>query len=117
MCPRKGSHLTEEHKQKIREFRRGQPSPSYGHTWDMPEERKQIISKKLSGRKQSEETKFNIAKNQHLPYKLIIDGKQYTSIADASRQLNIPYGRLRILIKRPQQLKEQWGHTIEYIDK
>lgn len=118
----KGKVRSAEARKHISDGKKGKPhtkphKKGYTFSWNVSDERRKEVADTYKGRKYTDESRLKMVKNHHIRYKLIIDGKQYDSIMEASRQLDIPYNRMRVLVKRPQQLKELFGIEITYIDE
>lgn len=117
----KGKVRSEESRQHISEGKKGKPhkphKKGYTFTWNVSDERRKEVADTYRGRRYTDESKSKMSKNHHSAYNIIVDGKEYRSIMEAAKQLGIPYNRMRVLVKRPQQLKDLFGHEITYIDE
>ena len=117
----KGKVRSEESRQHISDGKKGKPinrtKRGYTFSWNVSDERRQEIADTYKGRKYTDESKLKMVQNHHNPYRVIIDGKEYNSLMEASRLLNIKYSYLRAHKNDSKKLKELFGINIEYIDK
>lgn len=117
----KGKVRTEEQKKRLSEAKLGvkhSKPHKKGNMWEwtVSEERRKEISNIYKGRKYTDESRLKMAKNHHVSYKLVVDGKEYNSMLEASKILNISYRRFTWLCKHPDIMQEKFGHTLNYID-
>jgi hypothetical protein len=95
----KGRKLTEEHKKKLRES---------GRDWSLTQEQKDIISKKLKGRKKKyNETPRGLS---HGTAKIVLDtetGVFYTSVLELSKVIGLNLCTLRYNLKNKNNYKYQ----------
>lgn len=77
---------------KLREKNKGKNNPCYGRKWS--DEEKEKLSKKRKGRKLNETWKDNLRKSAKR-IEIIIDGKQYDSINQAAKELNLSWETVR----------------------
>lgn len=117
----KGKVRSEEARKHISEGKKGKPHKphkgGYTFSWNVSDERREEISNTYKGRKYTDESKLKMVQNHHLPYYIIIDGKEYASLLEASRLLGIKYSYLRAHKKDSKKLKELFGIEVEYIDE
>jgi len=116
----KGLKRSEIARQHISEGKKGKKHAPHkkGNMWEwtVSEERRKEISNIYKGRVYTDESKLKMAQNHHNPYKVVVDGKEYNSMKEAARILDIPYGRFSWLCKHPAIMQEKFGHTLNYID-
>ena len=135
--PKKGTKFTAEHKANIAAARRGthhsdETKKKISNSLNQPEMIKRLhdanrlkylpqhvlesISAVHRGAKLTDEHKLHLSQGSSHGYiKLSIDGKQYNSIAEASRELGIRYHVfVRIVKFNPEEL-EEFGHHLDWI--
>lgn len=117
----KGKVRSEEARQHISSGKKGKPvnrtKKGYTFSWNISDERRKEVADTYKGRKYTDESKLKMVQNHHLPYNIIIDGKEYASLLEASRLLGIKYSYLRAHKKDSKKLKELFGIEVEYIDE
>lgn len=118
---KKGKKLSEEARQHISEGKKGKPinrtKRGYTFSWNISDERRKEVADIYKGRKYTDESKLKMVQNHHNPYRVIIDGKEYNSLMEASRMLGLKYTYLRAHKKNPEKLKELFGIELNYIDE
>ena len=116
----KGSHLTEEHKQKISESHKKPENWIIHHDVRkriyLTEEQKAAISASVKGIPQTDEHKQKVLANRNR-WRLSIDDKVYESIAEAARDLDIRYHVLVRIVKHYPQELEEIGHHLDWIEE
>lgn len=117
----KGKVRSAEARKHISEGKKGKPHKphkgGYTFSWNVSDERRKEVSETYKGRKYTDESKLKMVQNHHLPYYIIIDGNEYSSLLEASRILGIKYSYLRAHKKDSAKLKELFGIEVEYIDE
>lgn len=116
-----GLKRSEESRKNISIGKLGKPHKThkkgYIFEWTVSEERRKEISESFKGRVYTDEAKLKMSQHHHNPYRVVVDGKEYNSMLEASKILNIPYRRFTMLCKHPDIMQEQFGHTLNYIDE
>lgn len=110
----KGKH-SEETKKILSKMKLGKLNPMYGKSPSKETTLKRIQA--ITGLKRSKETieKIKLANVQKIAIKCHQNGKTYTSISEAGRDLNIKTGAICRVIKGNRS--HVHGYTFEYIDR
>lgn len=117
----KGKVRNEEARKHISEGKKGKKHKPHKKgnmwEWDISQERRAEISEIFKGRTFTDESRLKMVQNHHNPYRVIIDGQEYSSMKEAARALDIPYGRFTWLCRHPDIMQEKFGHMLDYIDE